>query len=151
MTMGISLPLSTLSWSPAIVPSRIRNHVNQCFYLRVAAGLLGRTGASVPSLSEVWAKASLQRSTFALAAACLESLGLEPDLYTQAEEDLRTFLHDALFFGHGKDYRCLAALPLDEAEEPPFASFAWTPGTVSLAKSFRVCAPVLSPSPLFGL
>ena len=76
----------------------------QCFYLHVAAGLLAHAESSIPSLSQVRVKASnLQRETFQMAQECLESLGPEPELCTHAEEDLRTFVHDAVFFGHDKD------------------------------------------------
>ncbi|CAL1147366.1 unnamed protein product [Cladocopium goreaui] len=93
----------------------------QCFYLHVAAGLLAHTANRVPALSEVRLKAAaLQEETFRLALACAENLGPEPDICTQAEEDLRIFVHDALFFGHDKDYRCLAAFPPAEAAEVSF-------------------------------
>ncbi|CAE7199753.1 unnamed protein product, partial [Symbiodinium necroappetens] len=46
---------------------------------------------------------------FAVVAA--EALSFEPGSMTRAERDLRIFVHDLLFFGHDKDYRCLAAFP----------------------------------------
>ena len=93
----------------------------QCFYLHVAAGLLAHTTNRVPALSEVRLKAAaLQEETFRLAMACADNLGPEPDVCTQAEDDLRIFVHDALFFGHDKDYRCLAAFPLPEAADVSF-------------------------------
>ena len=93
----------------------------QCFYLHVAAGLLAHTTNRVPALSEVRVKAAaLQEETFRLAMACADNLGPEPDVCTQAEDDLRIFVHDALFFGHDKDYRCLAAFPPAEAAEVSF-------------------------------
>ena len=90
----------------------------QCLFLHAAAGLLLHRRGDIPDLGSVRREAALlQRDMHRQATACADALGPEPAEQTQAEVDLRVFLHDAVYFGHDKDYRCLAALPPEAASQ----------------------------------
>ena len=116
----------------------------QCFFLHVAAGLLARKSGHPPTYEEACVQAlALQREMHQSAEDCLQALGPEPDQCTQAEDDLRTFAHDALYFGHDKDYRCLAALPLSAAEERTFCLVRmddWRRVTCEVIQGIGSCA-----------
>lgn len=90
----------------------------QCLFLHAAAGLLLHRRGDIPDLGSVRREAALlQRDMHRQATACADALGPKPAEQTQAEVDLRVFLHDAVYFGHDKDYRCLAALPPEAASQ----------------------------------
>ena len=116
----------------------------QCFFLHVAAGLLTRKSGTPPTYKEACVQAlALQREMYHSAEECLQALGPEPDQCTQAEDDLRTFAHDALYFGHDKDYRCLAALPLSAADERTFCLVRmddWRRVTCEVIQGISSCA-----------
>ncbi|CAE7689640.1 unnamed protein product [Symbiodinium sp. CCMP2592] len=84
----------------------------QCLLLHVAAACLWAQAHVCPSWSEVRAAAApLRVELHGLACQAAEALSFEPGSMTRAERDLRVFIHDLLYHGHDKDYRCLAAFP----------------------------------------
>ena len=84
----------------------------QCLVLHVAAALLYAVTHRLPTHAEVVQRAHLLRDeTISAARAAQEVLGDAPAEISRAENDLRIFIHDTLFFGHDKDYRSLAAFP----------------------------------------
>ncbi|CAE7617473.1 kptA [Symbiodinium sp. CCMP2592] len=84
----------------------------QCLLLHVAAACLWAQAHVSPSWSEVRAAAApLRVELHGLACQAAEALSFEPGSMTRAERDLRVFIHDLLYHGHDKDYRCLAAFP----------------------------------------
>jgi len=94
------------------------NESHQCLPIHVAAGLLLHQQKQIPSMDAVHRKAQeLRISLAAQAAEALTVLGPLPDELTQAEADLRVFAHDAVHFAHDKDYRALAAFPLQDFSE----------------------------------
>ena len=88
----------------------------QCLLLQIAAGILqglSRGGTCPLKVADVKALACTLRISMARqAAVALSCLGPCPAEVGQTEADLRTFVHDALTFGHDRDYRALAAFPL---------------------------------------
>ena len=99
----------------------------QCLLLRVAAACLWARAGAVPSWQEARAAAALLRTELhSQAVVAAEALSFEPGSMIRAERDLRVFVHDLLFFGHDKDYRCLAAFLWRRIWLCP--SSGWTPG-----------------------
>ena len=86
----------------------------QCLLLHVAAAYLEAVLQRVPHSSEVQERASQWRvDLLHMARQAEDLLGEAPDRLTRAEGDLRTFIHDLTHYDHDKDYRTLAAFPLD--------------------------------------
>jgi hypothetical protein len=84
----------------------------QCLLLHVAAGIQRLRSGRLPALQKVHALAAqLRAEMLDQALEASECLGPAPEYVSQAESDLRVFLHDLTHRGHDKDYRCLAACP----------------------------------------
>ena len=89
----------------------------QCMYIHVAAALAWHRSPSLsfdsPQLiqSTLELAHTLRRDVCVQARRALDTLGPSSDTMTQAEADLRMFIHDATVAHHDKDYRCFAAFP----------------------------------------
>jgi hypothetical protein len=93
---------------------------HQCLLLHVSAGCLraAHPRGEMPTLAQAANQAALMRVELTwLAREAEVLLGNLPSLFTQAESDLRGFVHDAVRGHHDKDYRCLAAFPLFKVRE----------------------------------
>ncbi|CAE8697726.1 unnamed protein product [Polarella glacialis] len=95
-----TLPLTALQ-SSQIQDCACELEPRQCLPLHVAAGILQVRTRCIPTLEKMTQQA----------VEATEALGVCPDHMSQAESDLRVFLHDLLHWGHDKDYRTLAACP----------------------------------------
>ena len=84
----------------------------QCLVLHTAAAVLLARNAQLPEYHAVIQEASqIRDSTIRAAQAAEDALGSPPPELSRAEDDLRIYIHDTLYFGHDKDYRSLCAFP----------------------------------------
>jgi hypothetical protein len=86
---------------------------HKCFFLHLAAALIYQKTQQVPSIETAQSWASDLLSEFEQEALPVaDVLGEAPELMSQAESDLRVFLHDLYRADHDTDYRLPAAFPL---------------------------------------
>ena len=88
----------------------------QCLVLHIAAAVLIAVEVIAPELDSEPLHSlagALLLDMCQQAAEALTLLGEIPDRITQAEADLRVFIHDLLYRDHDRDFRTLAAFPPD--------------------------------------
>ena len=87
----------------------------QCLLLNTAAAYLWATTGRQPTRAEAGELASRWRwEGWAQAKEAEVALGTAPPWVAPTEHDLRVFIHDVVEFGHDKDFRTFAGLPIHD-------------------------------------
>ena len=91
--------------------------LRECAILNAAAVVLQHQLGRRPASSEVQELAlDFRRALLHEAVAAEGAVGDLPAMMTQAECDVRTYIHDLVYRDHDKDYRMCAAFPLKAME-----------------------------------
>ena len=95
-------------------PPNSSEEARQCLLLHCVAAVLARRQGVVPSPEAVKRAAqAVRKELLGRAVASDTALGPLPGEISRAEADLRIYAHDLRHWSHDKDYRCLAAYPLE--------------------------------------
>lgn len=90
----------------------------QCVTLALAAGAAWREKGRRPTTQEVQEKASgLRMEQTRQAVEALQVMGEPDEMVTAVEHELRIYCHDLVTAHHEKDFRAMAAFPVEELQE----------------------------------